>query len=169
MLYRDNASNNGLTVVTSLPRAVDPDRLLWTTFELTSANLGNYEPVIDLARWQRDNVLDILYQPSSGLGYTPPANTASQIGVLEWNAAAYFNYVPSLQLNLTNQNHDVALSWNTQPGWGYQIQWSTNLVNWNVVGTLGGTSGFLPAQYVHTNGVAGPQSFWRLLTKEGGF
>ena len=118
-----------------------------------------------------DNVLDIVYQASDGEGYTAPANNASPIGVLEWNDAAYFNYVPSLQLNLTNQNQDVALSWDTQPGWGYQVQWSTNLAstNWNTVATLDAPGGFLPMQYVHTNGAAGPLRFWRLQTKEGGF
>ena len=138
---------------------------------MTTDNLGNYEPVIDLARWQRDNVLDIVYQASDGEGYTDPGNTASPIGVVEWNAAAWFNYVPSLQLNLTNQNQNVALSWNAQPGWGYQIQWCTNLAgaNWNVAATLNGATGFLPLQYVQTNGVSGSQRFWRLQVKEGGF
>ncbi len=171
VLYRDNFGSNGLTLVHSLPYAMDPQRTNWTTFDLTTDNLGNYEPVIDLARWQRDNVLDIVYQASDGEGYTAPANNASPIGVVEWNAAAWFNYFPSLQLNLTNQNQDVALSWNSQPGWGYQIQWSTNLAgaNWNVTATLSGTTGFLPLQYVQTNGVSRSQRFWRLQTKEGGF
>ena len=94
VLYRDNFGSNGLTIVSSLPYAVDPQRTNWTTFDLTTDNLGNYEPVIDLARWQRDNVLDIVYQASDGEGYTAPANNASPIGVLEWNDAAYFNYHP---------------------------------------------------------------------------
>jgi hypothetical protein len=171
VLYRDNFGSNGLTLVSSLPYAVDPQRTNWVTFDLTTDNLGNYEPVIDLMRWNMDNVLDIVYQASDGEGYTAPANNASPIGVLEWNDAAYFNYVPSLQLNLTNQNQDVALSWDTQPGWGYQVQWSTNLAstNWNTTATLDAPGGFLPMQYVHTNGAAGPLRFWRLQTKEGGF
>ena len=171
VLYRDNFGSNGLTIAASLPYAMDPQRTNWTTFDLTTDNLGGYEPVIDLARWKMDNVLDIVYQASDGEGYTDPGNTASPIGVLEWNEAAYFNYVPSLQLNLTNQNQDVALSWNTQPGWGYQVQWSTNLAgaSWNVAATLNGNSGFLPLQYIQTNGVSGAQCFWRLQTKEGGF
>jgi len=169
VLYRDNFGSNGLTIARSLPYALDPQRTNWFTFDLTTDNLGNYEPVIDLARWQRDNVLDIVYQASSGEGYTPPANNASPIGVLEWNAAAYFSARPRLQLTLTNANRDVALSWNSQPGWGYQVQWSTNLVNWNAAATLNGSSGLLPLQYVQTNGAAGPRQFWRLLTQEGGF
>jgi hypothetical protein len=169
VLYRDNFGSNGLTIVHSLPYAMDPERTNWTTFDLTTDNLGNYEPVIDLARWQMANVLDIVYQASEGEGYTPPTNNASSIGVLEWNAAAYFNTPPTLQLALTNSSQDVALSWNSQPGWGYQVRWSTNLFNWNVAATLNGANGFLPLVYIQTNGAVGPQRFWRLLTQEGGF
>src|SRR5450759_4694854 len=104
------SSSNGLTIAHSLPRAADTNRLLWTTFDLTTANLGNYEPVIDNERWVRDNVMDILYQPSSGLGYTPPANTASQIGVLEWDAATYFAHQPAEQLTFANAGHDAVIS-----------------------------------------------------------
>jgi len=171
VLYRDNFGSNGPAIVSSLPYAMDPQRTNWTTFDLTTDNLGNYEPVIDLARWQMDNVLDIVYQASDGEGYTAPTNNASPIGVLEWNAAAWFNYHPALQFALTNSSQDVALSWNSQPGWGYQVQWSTNLIsaNWNVAATLNGITGFLPLQYVQTNGVSGSQRFWRLQVKEGGF
>ena len=169
VLYRDNFGSNGLTITRSLPYAMDPERTNWFTFTLTTDNLGNYEPVIDRARWQRDNVLDIVYQASDGEGYTAPTNNASPIGVLEWNAAAYFNTPPTLELALTNSSQNVALSWISQPGWGYQVQWSTNLVNWNVAATLNGSSGLLPLQYIHTNGAVGPLRFWRLQTQEGGF
>jgi hypothetical protein len=176
VLYRDNFGSNGLTVACSLPYAMDPQRTNWTTFNLTTDNLGNYEPVIDLARWQRDNVLDIVCQASDGEGYSAPANNASPIGVLEWNEAAYFNYAPTLQMNLANQNQNAALAWNTQPGWGFQVQSSTNLVNWNAVTSLNsaptslsGEGGFLPLQSVQTNGTAGPLQFWRLQVQEGGF
>jgi len=168
VLYRDNFGSNGLTVAYSLPYAVDPQRTNWTTINLTTDNLGSYEPVIDLARWQRDNVMDIVYQASDGEGYTAPTNNASPIGVLEWNAAAYFNDVPALQLSLTNANQTVALSWNSQPGWGYQVEWSTNLVSWNLVATLDNITTF-SSQYFYTNGAATQQQFWRLLTQQGGF
>jgi hypothetical protein len=96
VLYRDNTRNNGLKVACSQPFDRDPERRHWTTVVLTTDNLGSYEPVIDLARWQRDNMLDILYQASSGQGYAPPANTASPIGVLEWDATAYFSHHPEM-------------------------------------------------------------------------
>ena len=96
VLYRDNTANNGLKVACTQPYALDPQRTNWTTVTLTTDNLGNYEPVIDLVRWQRDNVLDILYQASHGEGNPAPANTASPIGVLEWDAAGYFTHHPGL-------------------------------------------------------------------------
>jgi hypothetical protein len=169
VLYRDNCGSNGLTIARTLPYALDPERTNWFTFVLTTDNLGSYEPVIDLARWQRDNVMDIVYQASDGEGYTPPASDASPIGVLEWNAAAYFSAAPTLQFALTNSNQNAVFSWNSQPGWGYQLQWSTNLVNWSVVTTLNGIGGVLPLQYIQTNCATGPQEFWRLVSKEGGF
>jgi hypothetical protein len=165
VLYRDNANSNGLTIVHSLPKAVDPGRQVWTTMDLTAANLGNYEPVIDLARWENDNVLSILYQPSTGLGYTPPANTASQIGVLEWDAAAYFAHRPSLQITLTNVNHEL-ISFRSQVGWGYRLQASTNLLSWENLTTLAGNGGTL--QYLQTNTTAA-STFLRLEVKEGGY
>jgi hypothetical protein len=166
VLYRDNFGSNGLTVAYSLPYALDPQRTNWTTLDLTTDNLGNHEPVIDLARWQRDNVLDILYQPSTGEGYLPPANNASQIGVLEWNAGAYFAHRPTLHVSLVNQTN-ASLTFNAQPGWGYRVQTSTNLSAWATLATLPSVSGTL--QYTHTNGVGGIQRFWRLQSQEGGF
>jgi hypothetical protein len=169
VLYRDNSGSNGLTIAHTLPYALDPQRTNWFTFDLTTDNLGVYEPVIDLARWQMSNILDIVYHASTGEGYTAPANNASPIGVLEWNEPAYFSQQPVLQFALNNSNQNVTFSWNSLPGFGYQIQSSTNLVNWNVVATLNGISGISPLQYVQTNGAAGPQGFWRLQSKEGGF
>jgi len=169
VLYRDNFGSNGLTIAASLPYAQDPQRTNWSTFSLTLDNLGVYEPVIDLARWKLDNVMDIVYQASSGEGYTPNTNDASAIGVLEWNSTNYFNHHPVLQLAFTNSNRDVALSWNAQAGWGYQVQWSTNLTAWNTVATLTGVDALAPMQYIQTNGASGAARFWRLQTKEGGF
>jgi len=169
VLERDNSGSNGLTIIASRPYALDPARTNWTAFTLTTDNLGNYEPVIDLARWQRDNVLDIVYQASSGEGYTPNANDASPMGVLEWNESVWANPTPALQLALTNSSRDVVLSWNAQPGWGYQAQWSTNLINWNVAATFNGITAYQAIQYIQTNGAAGPLSFWRLQLQPGGF
>jgi len=169
VLERDNSGSNGLTIIASLPYVLDPQRTNWTSFTLTTDNLGNYESVIDLARWQRDNVLDIVYQSSSGEGYTPNANDASPMGVLEWNESLWANPAPALQLALTNSNRDVALAWNVQPGWGYQVQSSTNLINWNPAATFNGITAYQPLQFVRTNGAAGALTFWRLQLQPGGF
>jgi len=166
VLYRDNAGSNGLTIVHSLPYAVDPQRTNWTTFDLTTANLGNYEPVIDEARWELDQNLHIVYQPSQGEGYAPPANTAAPIGVVEWNAAAYFAHRPALALSFANRTNAV-LTFNTQLGWGYRVQTSTNLTNWEPLASRPGAAGQL--QYTHTNGLGNHHRYWRLQSQEGGF
>ena len=167
VIYRDNEGGNGLTVVHSLPRALDPDRLKWTAFELTKENLGRYDtPVADFERWNLDNLLHVIYQPSSGQGYTPPANTAAQIGVLEWNAAAYFAHRPTLRLALVNGTNAV-LRFNAQPGWGYRVQTSVDLRAWETLATLPGVAWAL--EYTHTNSAGVTSRFWRVQCQEGGF
>ena len=166
VLYRDNQGSNGLTIVYSPPFALDPQRTNWTTIDLTTANLGNYEPVIDQARWDLDNNLHIVYQPSSGEGYTPPANTAAQIAVLEWNAAAYFAHRPVLQLAVSGGTNAL-LTFNTQLGWSYRVQTSTNLTTWQTLSTLAGNAG--PLSFTHMNGIGDSQRYWRLQSQEGGF
>ncbi|MDW7979279.1 MAG: BNR-4 repeat-containing protein [Verrucomicrobiales bacterium] len=167
VVYRDNFRSNGLTIVHSLPKSVDPARTNWIEFDLTTDNLGSYEPVIDLERWLMDNQLHILYQPAQGLGYVPPTNTAAQIGVLEWDAAQYFAHRPSLNMRLVNNGRDIAFWWATQPGWGYRLQTSTNLLSWESVAMFN-SSGWA-AHFIHTNGVDVLCRFWRLELREGGF
>lgn len=166
VLYRDNAGSNGLTIVHSLPYARDPRRTNWTTIDLTTANLGNYEPVIDESRWELDERLHIVYQPSQGEGYTPPANTAAPIAVVEWNAAAYFAHRPTLQVSFVNSTNAL-LTFNSQLNWQYRVQTSTNLTTWQTLATLDGISGL--QQFTHTNSVGSSRRFWRIETREGGF
>ena len=67
VIYRDNEGANGLTVVHSLPRALDPQRLVWTQFDLTTDTLAGFDaPNVDLVRWEQDNVLHVYYQPVNG-------------------------------------------------------------------------------------------------------
>jgi hypothetical protein len=164
--WRDNFVSNGLTVAYCPPRTLDPQRTNWTTMDLTTANLGSYESQIDWDRWQRDNVLQFLYQPAAGEGYTPPANTASPIGVLEWNAAAWFAHRPALRLAIESGTNAV-LTFNAQPGWGYRVQTSTDLTVWETLTTFPGTMG--ERQYTHTNSVVSEPRYWRLEIREGGY
>lgn len=166
VIYRDNFGSNGLTVVHTPPRAMDPQRTNWTSFDLTTDNLGRYESQIDWERWARDNVVHLLYQPSRGLGYVPPANSASQVSVLEWDAAAYFAHRPALQLSLAPGSNAV-VTFKAQPGWEYRVQTSTNLVTWDTLITLPGAMGML--SHTHTNAIGANARYWRVESREGGF
>ena len=167
VLYRDNQGSNGLTLAYSLPFADDPQRQRWTTVDLTTENAGNYEPVIDQERWARDNVLHIMYQRTAGLGYTPPANTASVIGVLEWSAAAYFAHRPQLELTLINAQRDAVLAFPSQTGWAYRLWTSTNLTEWQAMAVATGNGSWL--ELLQPDRGADGRRFWRLEIKEGTF
>jgi hypothetical protein len=56
----------------------------WQFIDLTAEPFGQWEPTCDATLWQRENKLHLLVQPV-GLG-----QETSTIGVLEWDAAAYF-------------------------------------------------------------------------------
>jgi len=169
MLYRDNHASGGLTVAYSETPADDSTRTVWNTIDLTGDNLGGYEPTIDFQRWQRDNILDVVYQPSdyvayNGLTYSAPANTASQIGVLEWNEAAYFA-TPTLNMAPSGQNE--VLSYKSILGSSYRLWTSTDLVNWTAINTSVGDG--TVQSYTHTGGAVGAKRFWRLQVAEGTF
>ncbi|WP_172991802.1 BNR-4 repeat-containing protein [Lacipirellula parvula] len=88
--YRDNQDANGLTIAYS----VSPQRNDWQTFDLTTEDLGNWEPTYDVNRWREDRVLSFLYQPS-GLG-----QTGSPIEVLDWDSNAFFADLTAPKLHL---------------------------------------------------------------------
>lgn len=179
--YRDNqASNltgadnslnagvsNGITIVHSLPRAEDPDRLLWISFDLTSENLGNYETMIDNELWDQKRQLHFLYQPSGGQGYTAPANTASRISVLEWDAADYFLHSPQPGIENVNNGAGVRIHWRSEPSFSYRLMTTTDLISWTPLETRVGTGGIF--EYTHTFVPGEPKRFWRLDRAEGGF
>jgi hypothetical protein len=167
VLYRDNDGSNGLTIAHSLPYAADPERRHWTTVDLTVENAGSYEPVIDAERWARDNVLHIMYQRTAGLGYNPPANTASPIGVLEWNAAAYFAHRPRLEISFTNQHHDARLGFESQKGWSYRLRTASHLPAWEVVAEVPGTGTLV--ELPQPGRGADISRFWWLESVEGPF
>lgn len=165
VIYRDDDGANGLTVAHSLPRAEDPDRLVWITFDLTTDNLGNYESVFDRERWARDGVMHLLVQASEGHGYAAPANTASPVGVVEWDAASYFASQPALHFARLNGGADTALEWQSKPGCRYRLFTSTDLTGWTELAAFAGTGGLLG--HTHADG-GGQRRFWRLEVTEGG-
>jgi hypothetical protein len=163
--YRDNADTNGLTIVHSLPKAEDPDRLVWIKLELTTENLGNYEPIIDNELWDRDRQLHFLYQAAAGEGYTPPANTASRFSILEWNARTYFAQHP--QPSISFSGGQIQITCPTEPSFSYRLWSSTNLEDWQVVETRSGTGDKITFTQPATSGEL--KRFWRVEFSEGGF
>jgi hypothetical protein len=165
--YRDDAGSNGITVVHSLPLAEDPDRLLWIEFDLTQDNLGNFEPIIDNELWDRDRQLHFLYQASSGKGYTPPANTADRISVLEWDAARYFSHLRQPSLQISPDGATITLTIPSEPSWSYRLWTSTDLDDWSLVETRDGTGE--PLVFTQAAATGETKRFWRIESAEGGF
>lgn len=179
--YRDNQANNiasvdsslsagvsnGLTIVHSLPKADDPHRLVWIQFDLTTENLGNYEPIIDNELWDRDRQLHFLYQPAEGQGYTAPANLASRFSVLEWDALSYFAHNPQPSVALSGDQSQITITCPSQPSWGYRLWTSDDLEDWQVVETRAGTGE--PLVFTQAANSGETRRFWRVEFKEGGF
>ena len=163
--YRDDAGDNGLTISHSLPKAQDPDRLVWIEFDLTRDNLGNFEPIIDNELWDRDRQLHFLYQQSQGEGYVPPANTADRISVLEWDANHYFSHAP--QVTVAMAGGQITLTCPSEPSWTYRLWSSIDLDDWQPVETRGGTGENLV--FTHPAAEGGSKRFWRIEFVEGGF
>jgi hypothetical protein len=165
--YRDNAENNGITIVHSLPKADDPERLVWIQFDLTTENIGSYEPTIDHELWDSKRQLHFLYQASEGLGHIAPANLASRISVLEWDAAAYFARPSQPGLAFAPNGTDALLAIPSEPSYAYRLWSTTDFIDWQIVGTQAGTGA--PLTFTHDDGAVGPKRFWRFETAEGGF
>lgn len=169
LVNADNTLNtgvsNGITIVHSLPREQDPDRLLWLSFDLTSENLGNYETMIDNELWDTKRRLHFLYQQSGGQGYSPPANNASRISVLEWDVADYFLHSPQPGIETIDQGAGVRVFWRSEPSFTYRLMTSTDLTHWTEVATQVGTG--QPSEHRHTFTPDEPRRFWRLHRSEG--
>lgn len=83
VVMRYKEVNNNIVV------AISDDRVTWETITLSSDNMGVYEPTYDAELWKRENKLHLYHQR---LG-TGGSNTVS---ILEWNAKAYFDALPTL-------------------------------------------------------------------------
>ncbi len=165
--YRDNAGDNGITIVHSLPKAQDPDRLTWIEFDLTHDNLGNFEPIIDNELWDRDRQLHFLYQASAGEGYSPPSNTADRISVLEWDAARYFAHAPEPVVSIDAGESLATVICPSQPSWSYRLWSSTGMEDWSEIETRDGTGANLVFQVPLDADES--KRFWRIEYSEGGF
>ncbi|MCW1921089.1 BNR-4 repeat-containing protein [Luteolibacter arcticus] len=165
--YRDDSGDNGITIVHSLPKAQDPDRQVWIEFDLTRENLGNFEPIIDNELWDRDRQLHFLYQASEGEGYTPPANSADRMSVLEWDAATYFAHKPQPRVSFSSDRTEVSIAFMSEPSWTYRLWSSTDLDDWAFVETRDGTGEPLVFTWPAVEGET--KRFWRVEFVEGGF
>ncbi len=164
VVYNDNRFA-GITVVFSLPSALDPDRLHWTRMNLTSENLGNWETTCDELRWRQDGVLQMLYQrvPGMGASYTAQ-NNSTPVAVVEWNAQAYFNQRDTLRLDLRTTPGEAALSTRTRIGFQYDLKTNTAL-HFNAPTAITVT-GDNSRQNLGSWVVDEPRRFWLLKRKE---
>jgi hypothetical protein len=122
--YRDNQDSNGLTVAYSL----SPQRNDWQSVNLTTQDLGNWEPTYDVNRWTNDRVLSFLYQPS-GLN-----QTGAPISVLEWDSQAFFADLLAPKLKLVVDRGTGLMSLRNRTGAavnldGYSISSATGSLN----------------------------------------
>jgi hypothetical protein len=139
--------------------------LVWIRFDLSTENLGNYEPIIDNELWDRERQLHFLYQASAGEGYSPPDNTAARFSILEWDAAAYFGHLPQPSFRKTGSDFEIACP--SQPSWSYRLWSSTNLTDWEIMETRSGTGGDLVFSGPLPSGET--RRYWRIEYREGGF
>lgn len=80
VVYKDNDNGGGVTLAYSQAESRDD----WEFIQLTTDNLGYYEPTIDRDRWNTDRQLHILLQTIDGSS----SNGGSPMSILEWDAAA---------------------------------------------------------------------------------
>ncbi|MGB8602788.1 MAG: BNR repeat-containing protein, partial [Rhizomicrobium sp.] len=67
------------------------DKRHWAHIDLCDGNPGSWEPVYDQALWQRQNTLDLFYQPA-GLDMNKSPNS-TPIAVLHWDETAFFTSI----------------------------------------------------------------------------
>jgi hypothetical protein len=77
LVFSDYQRGGGVTVAYS----EDAARNDWKFIDLTTEDMGRWDPTYDLNRWKNDGVLSIFYLPGGP--------TAGAVSVLEWDARAY--------------------------------------------------------------------------------
>lgn len=87
--YTDYQRDDRISVAIS----ESPTRDDWQIHYLTDMFARGPDPVLDLARWNEDGVLSILYIGEHNGEHMGEPMGHNDIGVLEWDARAYFNAV----------------------------------------------------------------------------
>jgi BNR repeat-containing family member len=85
--------------------AYSSDRQHWDFVDLTTESPGTWEPTYDQELWQRENKLDLLYQPVA-LGAE-----SSTISVLEWDAKAFFDAGLILTVDRATRMMSISNRW----------------------------------------------------------
>ncbi len=70
--------------VVTVAYSEDSIRTKWEFIDLTTENMGLWEPMYDSHRWKSNGTLSMFYEPC-GLG-----QHATPASVLEWDARSYF-------------------------------------------------------------------------------
>jgi hypothetical protein len=109
----------------------------WSYLQLSTTNLGTYEPTYDATLWKERGILNLFFEPV-GLG-----SATAPVSVLEWNARRYFAALhPMLgDLNLdgdvTNLDIQAMLAALADPG----VYMSSRGLNANDLVALGDFNG----------------------------
>ena len=82
VVYRDAERGGGITVA----RSRDAARAHWTTTELSTTPVGQWEPTYDLERWRRSNTLSLFVQRvGQGDGESLEDVAPQPVRVLDWS------------------------------------------------------------------------------------
>ena len=87
VVYTDHQRDNRISVAIS----ESPTRDDWQIHYLTDMFARGPDPVLDMNRWEEDGVLSILYIGQHNGEHMGEPMGHSDIGVLEWDARAYFS------------------------------------------------------------------------------
>jgi hypothetical protein len=108
MRYRDSANSDDIVKV-----AYSTDKQNWSYVDLldgsnTSNDLGNYEPMADPVRWQRDGILSLFVQKAG-------VSAGSMVSVLEWNSLKYTR--GAITCDWTGGNTSGITNWSLTGNW----------------------------------------------------
>jgi len=106
MVFTDNERGSTPT----LAWTSDPNRAAWSFADLTSDNMGSWEPAYDPEVWQRDGKLHVLYQQINGAASSP-------VSVLEFDPAIFLANLPSPGVTYEWPGTSGSGVWSTASNW----------------------------------------------------